>query len=190
MTAVDLSRELATRVHDEHPAPASFFLGWDHIELWVGNARQAAQFLASAFGFRVTAYAGPETGVMDRASYVLEQGAIRFVVTGTMGPSSDIARHVRAHGDGAHDLAVTVSDATACYEAAIARGAIGLRSPMSVSDEHGSLLIATVATYGETQHTFVQRTTYPEDRFWPGFTDENLPPSPVGPEVGLHMIDH
>jgi 4-hydroxyphenylpyruvate dioxygenase len=188
VTALDLRPDEATS--PEGPAPASYFLGWDHIELWVGNARQAAQFLCSAFGFRVTSYAGPETGVMDRASYVVEQGGIRFVVTGTMGPTSDIARHVRAHGDGVHDLAVTVTDATACYDAAIARGAIGLCSPHEVTDAHGSLVVATVATYGETQHTFVQRTTYPDARFWPGFSDDNLPPAPVGPEVGLYKIDH
>jgi 4-hydroxyphenylpyruvate dioxygenase len=192
MTAVDLSREQADAADAavaERPAPASFFLGWDHIELWVGNARQAAQFLASALGFRVTAYAGPETGVADRASYVLEQGAIRFVVTGALGPASDIARHVRAHGDGVHDLAVSVSDAAACYDAALARGAIGLRSPMTVSDEFGDLVVATIATYGETQHTFVQRSGY-RGIFWPGFSDENLPPAPVGPDVGLLRVDH
>ena len=187
MTALDVSpSEVAAT---ETPAPASFFLGWDHIELWVGNARQAAQFLSSAFGFRVTDYAGPETGVTDRASYVLEQGAIRFVVSGAMTPSSDIARHVKAHGDGVHDLAVTVTDAAACYDAALARGAIGLRSPHVVSDASGELVVATVATYGETQHTFVQRDRY-GGRFWPGFDDENLPPAPVGPEVGLHRLDH
>ena len=185
MTALDVSPSEVV----ETPAPASFFLGWDHIEFWVGNARQAAQFLCSAFGFRVTDYAGPETGAADRASYVLEQGAIRFVVTGAMGAGSDIARHVKAHGDGAHDLAVTVSDAAACYDAALARGAIGLRSPHVVSDEFGELVIATIATYGDTQHTFVQRDRY-GGRFWPGFDDDNLPPSPVGPDVGLHKLDH
>ena len=187
MTALDLSRDALPA--EALPAPASFFLGWDHVELWVGNARQAAQFLASAFGFRITDYAGPETGVTDRASYVLEQGAIRFVVTGALGPASDIARHVKAHGDGVHDLAVTVTDAAACYDAALARGAIGLRSPHVVSDEHGALVVATIATYGDTQHTFVERSGY-GGRFWPRYSDEDLPPAPVGPEVGLHKLDH
>jgi 4-hydroxyphenylpyruvate dioxygenase len=187
MTALDLSRPAIAA--DDLPAPASYFLGWDHIEFWVGNARQAAQFLAAAFGFRVTDYAGPETGVTDRASYVLEQGAIRFVVTGAMTPSSEIARHVKAHGDGVHDLAITVTDAAACYDAALSRGAIGLRSPHVVSDAFGELVIATIATYGDTQHTFVQRSGY-GGRFWPGYDDDNLPPAPVGPEVGLHRLDH
>src|SRR5688572_8086915 len=125
VTATEV-RAAATALDD---APASYFLGWDHLELWVGNARQAAQFLSSAFGFAITAYAGPETGVADRASYVLEQGAIRFVVTGALSPASPIAAHVLAHGDGVHDLAITVTDARAAYEAALARGARSVRGP-------------------------------------------------------------
>ncbi|MEA3078176.1 MAG: 4-hydroxyphenylpyruvate dioxygenase [Actinomycetota bacterium] len=170
-------------------APASYFLGWDHLELWVGNARQAAQFLASAFGFVVTFYAGPETGVMDRASYVLEQGSIRFVVTGALSPSSPIAAHVLAHGDGVHDLAITVSDARAAYEAAVARGAVSVREPTIVEGDGGQLVIASVATYGETIHTFVDRSAF-RDGFWPGYGADNLPPAPVGPAVGLQRIDH
>src|SRR3954447_26608886 len=85
--------------------PASYFTGWDHLELWVGNARQAAQFFASGFGFSVVAYAGPETGVTDRCSYVLDNGDIRVVVTGALTPDSPIAPHVRAHGDGVRDVA-------------------------------------------------------------------------------------
>jgi 4-hydroxyphenylpyruvate dioxygenase len=183
--------DLLARPEVTAPAPASFFLGWDHIEWWVGNARQAAHFLASAFGFTITGYAGPETGVRDRASYVLEQGAIRFVVTGALSPASDIARHVKAHGDGVHDLAVTVSDAAACYDAALARGAIGLRSPSVVEDADGRLVVATVATYGETQHTFVERAGY-GGRFLPGFVHgaDELPPPIDGPATGLHKIDH
>ena len=112
----------------EHPGaaetlPAGRLRGWDCIEFWVGNARTTAGFLMSAFGFRCTAYAGPETGVRDKASYVLEQGDIRFVVSGALEASSPIAEHVRRHGDGVHDLAWLVDDATAAYEAAIARGA-------------------------------------------------------------------
>jgi 4-hydroxyphenylpyruvate dioxygenase len=171
------------------PAPASFFLGWDHIEFWVGNARQAAQFLSSAFGFEVTAYAGPETGVADRASYVLEQGGIRFVMTGAMTPEHEIAAHVRLHGDGVRDLSVQVSDARAAYAAALDRGATGLRPPEVVGDDEGEIVVATLATYGETQHTFIQRDGY-RGRFMPGFSDENLPPAPVGRAVGLQRLDH
>src|SRR5439155_11750582 len=115
--------------------PAEYFLGWDHVELWVGNARAFAAFLASAFGFGVTSYAGPETGVVDRVSYVLEQGSVRFVVTGALRPDSPVARSVRAHGDGVHDLAVSVSDAPGCYQAALARGAAGLHGPWVAKDD-------------------------------------------------------
>ena len=173
----------------EATAPASYFQGWDHIEFWVGNARQAAQFMASAFGFTITGYAGPETGVTDRASYVVEQAGIRFVLTGALGPDSEIARHVRSHGDGVRDMAITVSDASAAYSAALGRGAVGLRAPEVLEDDTGKLVVASIATYGDTQHTFVERSAY-SGLFWPGFSDENLPPAPVGAAVGLQRIDH
>ena len=109
--------------------PASRLKGWDSLEFYVGNARATAGFLTAAFGFRVTAYAGPETGRDDIASYLLEQGDIRFVVTAGLTPDSPIWTHVREHGDGAQDLAFVVDDATATYEAAIARGAtLGARA--------------------------------------------------------------
>jgi 4-hydroxyphenylpyruvate dioxygenase len=171
------------------PAPARLFLGWDHVELWVGNARQAAQFLSSAFGFRVTAYAGPETGVAGRASYVLEQGNVRFVVTAALTPRSEIAEHVRAHGDGVRDLAIAVSDAVGAYEAAVARGATGVRAPWAEEDRAGTIVRATIATYGETLHTFVDRAGY-RGLFAPGFSGQTLPPPPEGPHVGLERVDH
>jgi 4-hydroxyphenylpyruvate dioxygenase len=112
-------------------------------------------------------------------------------VTGALSPASDIARHVKAHGDGVHDLAVMVSDAAACYDAALARGAIGLRSPSVLEDDRGRVVVATVATYGETQHTFVERAGY-DGGFLPGFVHDaaELPPDPAGPAVHLHKIDH
>lgn len=169
--------------------PASMLLGWDHVEWWVGNARAFAGFLQGAFGFEVVAYAGPETGVAGRASYVLRQGAICFVVTGALSPASPIAAHVRAHGDGVRDLAVTVPDAAAAYEAALARGAVGLRAPWSEVDAGGKVVRATVATYGDTQHTFVERHAY-SGPFAPGFSDRDLPRRPGWPSVGLRQIDH
>ena len=169
--------------------PVEYFLGWDHVEIWVGNARAMTAFLASAFGFAVTAYAGPETGLADRVSYVLEQGSIRFVVTGALGPASPVAASVRAHGDGVHDLAVSVSDAAGCYHAALARGAAGLRGPWVDKDASGQVVRATLATYGDTQHTLVERHAY-RGLFLPGYADEQLPPGPVGPPVGLAKIDH
>jgi 4-hydroxyphenylpyruvate dioxygenase len=170
-------------------APAELIRGWDHLELWVGNARTAAGFFASALGFNVTAYAGPETGVRDRASYVLEQGEIRLVLTAALSPASPIAAHVRAHGDGVRDVAFAVSHAANAYRAALTRGAVGLRAPWTERDQSGTIKRATVATYGDTQHTFVERERY-AGPFAPGFTTEGLPPPPAGPEVGLRRIDH
>src|SRR5437660_777708 len=127
----------------------------DHLDWCVGNARAFAGFLASAFGFRVTAYAGPETGIADRTSYVVEQGELRFVVTSTLVPDSALAEHHRRHGDGVRDVAFTAAGAAAAYDAALSRGAVGLVAPTIGEDEGGRLVRATVATYGETQHSFV-----------------------------------
>ena len=145
---------------DGRDTPARHLLGWDCIEFWVGNARTTAGFLMSHFGFRCTGYAGPETGRRDKASYVLEQGDIRWVVSGALHADSPIADHVRRHGDGVHDLAWLVDDASATYEAALARGARSVREPWVEHDEHGDLELAQVAAYGETVHTFVNRLRY------------------------------
>ena len=171
-------------------APAARMLGWDCLELWVGNARTSAGFLMSAFGFRCTAYAGPETGVREKASYVLEQGDIRLVVSAALDPGSPIAEHVRRHGDGVHDLAWLVDDARAAFEAAVARGARPVREPWTERDDAGELVLAQIGTYGETVHTFVDRTRYAGRRLEPGYGSDRLPPTPVGPAVGLRMIDH
>ena len=124
-----LDHRATRRFSDTALAPAARLLGWDCLELWVGNARTTAGFLLSAFGFTCTAYAGPETGVRHKASYVLEQGDIRLVVSAALAADSPIAAHVRAHGDGVHDLAWLVDDARAAYEAAVARGATAVRPP-------------------------------------------------------------
>ncbi len=169
--------------------PAARLTGWDSIEFWVGNARAMAGFLSGAFGFTVTAYSGPETGVPDKASYLLEQGRIRLVVTSGLTPESPIWNHVREHGDGAHDLAFLVDDATATFEAAIARGARPVDEPYELADDDGVLRLSSVATYGDTKHTFVDRSGY-RGFYCPGYSREGLPPAPVGPEVGLVDIDH
>src|SRR5215204_4305664 len=167
------------QVPAEQPAPAAARLeGWDCIEFWVGNARTTAGFLMSAFGFSCTGYAGAETGRRDRASYVLEQGEIRFVVSGALEADSPIAAHVRAHGDGVHDLAWVVDDAGAAFRAAIARGARSVREPWIETDELGTLTLAQIATFGETVHTFVERGRYAQGRLEPGFTADDLPPAP------------
>ena len=113
-------------------------LGWDYVELWVGNAKQAAYFYEHAFGFTRTAYAGPETGVRDRASYVLEQGDIRFVLTSPLREEHEITRHQAKHGDGVRDIALTVPDATEAYRQAVQRGARGVVEPTRHEDEFGS----------------------------------------------------
>ena len=173
----------------EHPA-RPLLLGWDAIELWVGNARAFAGFLTSAFGFRFTAYAGPETGWGDRASYVLEQGRIRFVVTAALTPDSPIAAHVREHGDGVHDLAFAVPDAARAFEAAVARGGRSVEEPYVVNDDHGGVRLARIAAYGETGHSFVDRSGY-GGAYRPGYTTDGLPPSPVAARpVGLETVDH
>jgi 4-hydroxyphenylpyruvate dioxygenase len=169
--------------------PRTVLRGWDGIELWVGNARAVAGFLCSSFGFRVTAYAGPETGWHDRASYVLEQGRIRFVVTAALVPDSPVARHVREHGDGVHDVAFAVTDAIGAFRAATERGAPAVESPHDVSDDGGVIRLATIATYGETRHTFVDRSHY-RGPYRPGYATDRLPPEPAGPRVGLALIDH
>ena len=122
-------------------------LGWDHVELWVGNAKQAAYFYEHAMGFTRTAYAGPETGVRDRASYVLEQEDIRFVVTSALGEDHEITRHHAKHGDGVRDIALTVPDAAAAYREATARGARGVEEPHREEDEFGTIERAAIATY-------------------------------------------
>jgi 4-hydroxyphenylpyruvate dioxygenase len=159
--------------------------GTDHVELWVGNARQAAYHYRNAFGFDVIAYAGPESGVRDRASYVLEQGKVRLVLTAPLQPEGEVAEHVRRHGDGVKSIALRVEDATAAYRAATARGARGVHEPASVEDEHGVLTFATVGTYGDTVHTFVERDEY-TGVHWPGYREEHR----AGHGVGLRFIDH
>ena len=134
--------------------------GWDHVELWVGNAKQAAYFYEHALGFTRTAYAGPETGVRDRASYVLEQGEIRLVVTSGLREDSEIARFACRHGDGAKDIALRVPDAKEAYRQTVQRGATGLGEPHWVEDEFGRVELASIATYGDVVHTFVNRSEY------------------------------
>ncbi len=187
----------ATTLANERPAvspdtaaPAARLLGWDCLELWVGNARTTAGFLLSAFGFTCTAYAGPETGVRHKASYVLEQGDIRLVVSAALAADSPIAAHVRAHGDGMHDLAWLVDDARAAFDAAVVSGATVVRPPWAERDEQGVLVLAQIGTFGDTVHTFVDRSRYAGPRLEPGYAADHLPPTPCGPPVGLVAIDH
>jgi 4-hydroxyphenylpyruvate dioxygenase len=163
-------------------------LGWDHVELWVGNAKQSAYFYEHALGFHPTAYSGPETGVRDRASYVLEQGDARFVVTSALRPDHEVARHAHLHGDGVKDVAFRVPDATEAYRQALQRGARGVNEPRWVEDEHGRVELASIATYGETVHTFVNREEY-AGAYLPGYRAVDGD-GQVELGVGLKLIDH
>jgi 4-hydroxyphenylpyruvate dioxygenase len=164
-------------------------LGWDHVELWVGNAKQSSYFYEHAFGFRPVAYAGPETGIRDRASYVLEQGDARFVVSSALRPDHEIARHAHMHGDGVKDVAFRVPDATEAYRQALQRGARGVDEPRWLEDEHGRVELASIATYGETTHSFVNREDY-AGPYLPGYRAIESGDGQVPVGVGLKLIDH
>ncbi len=143
-------------------------LGVDHIEFYVSNAVQAAHYFTTALGFKRTAFAGLETGVRDRASHVVEHGRVRFVLTAPLKGTSEIARHVAEHGDGVKVVALAVPDAERAYAEAIRRGARGVAEPEELSDEAGTVRKASIATYGETIHTFVERGAY-GGAFMPGY---------------------
>ena len=163
--------------------------GWDHVELWVGNAKQAAYYYEHAFGFRRTAYAGPETGVRDRASYVVEQNEIRLVLTSALHPGHEIGDHASKHGDGVKDIALRVPDARHAYEEAVKRGARGVREPEIVEDDFGQVSLATIATYGDVVHTFVTRNGY-EGAYLPGYRAEESAHATEADGPGLLAIDH
>jgi len=155
----------ATPSPQQDPMP---LLGIDHVEMYVGNAHEARYFFTHALGFHETARAGLETGVRDRVSFVLEQGRVRLVVTGALHQGSEIARHHAEHGDGVKVIALAVPDAEHAYREAIRHGARGIREPWEESDEHGIVRRSTIGTYGETLHTFVERTAY-YGPFLPGY---------------------
>ncbi len=166
--------------------------GTDYIEFYVGNARQAAHFYQTAFGFTLVGYRGPETGSRDRASYLVQQDKIRFVLTTAIRPdlsdeAKKIADHVYAHGDGVRDLALWVDDARDAYAKAIERGAESVHEPRVMKDDNGEIVIAAIKTYGETIHSLVERRNY-RGLFMPGFrsVEQHLKPE----SVGLKYVDH
>jgi 4-hydroxyphenylpyruvate dioxygenase len=172
-------------------------LGIDHIEFWVGNAKQAAFYYSNAFGFSPAAYSGLETGVRDRTSHLVTQGDIRFVLTGSLSPDSPIAEHVARHGDGVRDVAFRVPDAEDAYRVALSRGATGVSEPTVTEDEGGKVVRAAIATYGETIHSLIQREDYTgaflpgfkamEAAVWSGYTPKAPKPARG---VGLVAVDH
>jgi 4-hydroxyphenylpyruvate dioxygenase len=161
--------------------------GTDHVEFYVGNAKQSAYYYQSAFGYELVAYAGPETGVRDRASYVLQQNKVRLVLTTSLLPDSEIAEHVKKHGDGVKVLALWVDDARKSFEETVKRGAKPAAEPKVLKDDDGEVVVASIHTYGETIHTFVERKNY-KGAFMPGYKKAK---SLIKVEpVGLKHIDH
>ena len=161
--------------------------GTDFVEFYVGNARQVSHFYRTAFGFELVAYRGPETGVRDRASYLLVQDKLRFVFTTPLGGTGEIAEHVMKHGDGVKDIAFWVDDARDAYAKAMERGAQSAYEPRVLKDEHGEVVVAGMRTYGDTIHSIVERRGY-RGLFLPGFVQVASPykPSPTG----LKYVDH
>lgn len=157
-----------------------------HVEFYVGNAKQAAYYYRRGYGFCQTGYLGPETGVRDRVSYLLEQGKIRLVLTTPLSPESPIAQHILKHGDGVRDIAFHVDDAAEAYHITTGRGAEGVGEPHEVEDANGKIVRSTIKTYGDTVHSFIETKDY-NGFFLPNFEarEDNLAES-----VGLKHIDH
>lgn len=162
--------------------------GTDYVEFYVGNAKQAAHYYMSAFGFQALAYAGPETGVSDRASYAVRQNKLTFVLTTPLRSKNAIADHIYKHGDGVKVLALKVDDATSAWEETTKRGATSYLKPEQLKDENGEVVLSGIHTYGDTVHVFVERKNY-NGVFMPGYRKWNNPYfSPT--ETGLLYVDH
>jgi 4-hydroxyphenylpyruvate dioxygenase len=182
---------MSTVLHREiAPSAKNDFLplnGTDHVELYVGNARHAAYFYRMAFGMSWVAYAGPETGVRDHASFVLEQGKVRLVLTTPLRPDTEVAEHVHLHGDGVRDVALWVDDARRAWRETTKRGARSVREPFELKDAHGSAKMASIAAYGDTIHTFVERHNY-HGAFLPGYQEVQY--DPLARPTGLVHVEH
>ena len=161
--------------------------GTDYVELYVGNAKQAAHYYKTAFGFQSLAYAGLETGVRDRTSYVLQQDKIRLILTTPFDPESEISNHIRKHGDGVKVIALWVDDAKDAFEQTVKRGAKQYFEPYEQKDENGSVTLSGIHTYGDTVHIFVERKNY-KGIFLPGFVEWKSDYNPT--PIGLKYIDH
>lgn len=160
--------------------------GIDHIEFYVGNAFQAAHFYRNMFGFDITAYRGLETRERERTSYVVEQGKVRFVLTSALTPDHEVARHCQLHGDGVKTVAFEVNDVDASIEAVRSRGATIVTKPTTLEDDFGAYRFASIHTYGETLHAFVDRRKY-KGAFAPGFTEKKVA---TPRSAGIAAVDH
>lgn len=165
--------------------------GLHHVRFAVGNAKQAAHYYSTAFGMTCEAYRGPETGRRDLVEYVLTSGNARFVLTGPVHAGTDIGRHVAEHGDGVTDLALEVPDVHAAYSHALAKGAHGVEEPHAVEDADGTVIVAAIATYGETRHSLIDRSGY-RGPFLPGFVSRGpIVARPAGhPKRYFQAVDH
>jgi 4-hydroxyphenylpyruvate dioxygenase len=161
--------------------------GTDHIEFYCGNAKQSAYYYQAAWGYKLVAYAGLETGLKDRASYVLQQGKIRLVLTSSFDPNSEVNKHVAEHGDGVKVLALWVDDARKSWEETTKRGAVSVMEPTVMKDDDGEVVVAAIKTYGDTIHKFVERKNY-QGAFMPGYEarESNMEIDPIG----LKYVDH
>src|SRR5579885_2873250 len=160
--------------------------GFDHVEFYVGNALQACYYYHNGFGFDIVGYRGFETGSRDKVSYVLKQGNVNIILTGALSAKDEVAEHVHKHGDGVRTIGFRVRDTETAYETAIKRGAKSFSKPAQQEDEYGQMVTASVHTYGDTIHTFVQRAGYSKENFAPGFK----PLEKKSKGVGLAAIDH
>jgi 4-hydroxyphenylpyruvate dioxygenase len=161
--------------------------GTDYVEFYVGNAKQAAHFYKTAFGFQSLAYAGPETGIKDRASYAVRQNKLTFVFTTPLRPGNSMADHIQKHGDGIKVLALRVKDATSAWEETTKRGGESCLEPQKLKDAQGEVVISGIKTYGDTIHLFVERKNY-NGAFLPGFREWTTDYNP--PSTGLLYVDH
>jgi 4-hydroxyphenylpyruvate dioxygenase len=163
-------------------------LGMDAVVFAVGNARQAAHFYVTAFGFEVVGYSGPETGQRDEASYVLTSGSARFVVRGPVHAGTPLAQHVATHGDGVSDLAIAVPDVRAAFAYAIAHGAKSVQEPTEITDEHGTVVMAAIAAYGDTRHSLIDRSRY-SGPYLPGYVERGVRVKPLCNADGGRLVD-
>ena len=161
--------------------------GTDYVELYVGNAKQAAHFYKTAFGFQSLAYAGPETGVKDKVSYVIRQNKLTFVLTTPLRTGNSIAHHIYLHGDAVKFIALKVEDATSAWKVTTQRGGKSYMKPEIIKDNDGEVVISGIHTYGETVHLFVERKNY-KGLFLPGFREWKSDYNPL--PTGLLYVDH
>lgn len=183
MSTITASNTASKTQHDFLPLQ-----GTDFVEFYVGNAKQAAHYYISAFGFQPLAYSGPETGVRDRASYAVRQHKLTLVLTTALRPDNPIADHVHRHGDGVKALALRVDDATKAWEETTSRGARSYMKPVRSKDESGEVVISGIHTYGDTVHLFIERENY-KGAFLPGYVSWENPHFKL-PDTGLLYVDH